>query len=44
MRRRTARLCRDRKVNQAEKNKKLEKYYKFEEEWLKKVQNWRNEE
>ena len=25
------------KWNQAEKNKKLEKYYKFEKEWLKKV-------
>ena len=37
MRRRAARLCRDRKSDQIEKNKKLEKYYKFEKEWLKMV-------
>lgn len=31
------------KWNQAEKNKKLEKYHKFEKEWLKRVQNRRDE-
>ncbi len=44
MRRRTARLCRDRKSDQIEKNKRLEKYFKFEKEWLKRVQNRRDEE
>lgn len=37
MRRRAARLCRDRKPDQIEKNKKLERYYKFEKEWLKMI-------
>ena len=37
MRRRAARLCQDKKADQAEKNKKLEKYYKFEKEWLKTI-------
>lgn len=32
------------KWNQAEKNKKLEKYFKFEKEWPKRVQNRRDEE
>jgi len=40
---RAAILCRDRKVNQAEKNKKLEKYYKFEKEWLKRVSHDKND-
>ena len=30
------------KWNQAEKNKKLERYYKFEKEWLKKVSHDKN--
>ena len=32
------------KWDQVEKNKKLERYYKFEKEWLKRVQNRRDKE